>query len=373
MKRLYLDHNATSPLRPAAAAILREMSACPVPLNPGSVHREGQQARAVLERARRTLLHALHAPPGATLVWTGGATESNHLTLRATRGPVIAPPTEHPSVTRALEALDGEGRVLWRRWPVGTDGRLCPTSLQPLLAGAGLVVVSAANNELGTLAPLEAIGRMCLNAGVPLHVDAAQAFGRMPWRWWPGITSVALGAHKAGGPVGVGALAMAPGTGVSPDLPGGHQERGRRPGTQDVLGAAAWAAVVAADEVERWEACRPVRDAFETALVGAGAQLNASGEPRLPNTASVAFPGREAEELLMQLDLAGIAASAGSACTAGSIDPSPVLLALGLPEARVRGTVRFSFGPEHGGLDGAAIAERVLDALAWTADRAHDG
>lgn len=172
-----------------------------------------------------------------------------------------------------------------------------------------------------------------------------------------------VSAHKAGGPVGVGGLALLRDTPLARMLPGGHQERGRRPGTEGVALAAAWAAMLDADAPGPWTELAPVRDAFEQRLAKAGAVINAQGAQRLPNTSNVSFPGRESEELLMQLDLAGVSASAGSACTAGSIDPSPVLIALGIDDERVRSAIRFSFGPEHRGACGATIAERVLRAI----------
>ena len=362
MSRVYLDHNATSPLRPVArdafAAILGEGR----PLNAGSVHAEGQWARTRLERARQVILDAAGWPDEA-LVFTAGATESNHLVIHALEGVVVSSRLEHPSIVNALDAMVDNGCLRCRWVPHDGEGRHDTAALEELLQGADHALVTAANNELGVMTDLGAWASACADAGVPLHVDASQVFGRLPMALPEGVTSVTLSAHKAGGPVGIGALLLRRGIAVHPVLPGGHQERGRRPGTENVAFAHAWAELLLQCETTLWQGLAPIRDAFEQVLENAGARVVAKAAPRLPNTSSVAFPDGDAEEMLMLLDLAGIAASAGSACSAGSIDPSPVLLALPLEEDAARRVLRFSLGPEHLGLAGEELGLRVLRAL----------
>jgi cysteine desulfurase len=229
-----------------------------------------------------------------------------------------------------------------------------------------LVAIMAANNETGVLQPLEPVRARCDQTGVHLHVDAAQVFMRLPTPTAALADSVAISAHKAGGPVGIGALWWGPATELAASQVGGMQERGARAGTEAVWLASAFAALVREPEFEIWSRLEVVRDAFEAELrARAAVAVNSAGVPRLPNTSNVAFVGRESEELLAALDLAGVAASAGSACTAGSIDPSPVLIAMGLDEPTVRGSVRFSFGPGQERLDGREVAARVLAAIQW--------
>ncbi|TVQ98417.1 MAG: aminotransferase class V-fold PLP-dependent enzyme [Deltaproteobacteria bacterium] len=362
MSRLYLDHNATSPLRPVARGALDAILGEGRPLNAGSVHAEGQWARTRLERARQMILDAA-GWSGDELVFTAGATESNHLVIHALKGVVVSSRLEHPSVVNPLEKLEAVGLLECRWVPHDGEGRHDTAALQDILQGADHALVTAANNELGVVTDLAAWAGACAVAGVPLHVDASQVFGRLPLELPDGVTSVTLSAHKAGGPVGVGALLLRGGRVVHPVLPGGHQERGRRPGTENVAFAHAWAELLRQREDRLWQGLAPVRDAFERRLETAGARVLAKAAPRLPNTSSVEFPGGDAEEMLMLLDLAGIAASAGSACSAGSIDPSPVLLALPLGEEAARRVLRFSLGPEHVGLAGDDLGLRVLRAL----------
>ena len=220
------------------------------------------------------------------------------------------------------------------------------------------------NNETGVMQPIAAAAALCLQYGAHLHVDAAQHLLRYPWTHVEGISSVTVSAHKAGGPLGVGALWWAPERGPRPLLFGGAQERGARPGTEAGWLVGAFGALAALPPDPSWTALGAVRDAFERRMTELlGAVVNGGGAARAPNTSNLWMPGREAEELLMALDLAGFSVSAGSACHAGAVEPSPVLQAMGLSEERVAGSLRFSFGPEHAQLVGADIADRVIEAL----------
>lgn len=363
---LYLDHNACSPLREDIRACLRAHLDSPL-LNPGSVHQDGQRAKGVLEQARRRVAEAIGRRDGR-VVFTSGATEANNQALfgvAASRpGALVTSPLEHPSTVAAAQAWATQhDRPVW--WlPNDATGRWDHAALEAQLRSSPprLVALMLANNELGTRNDIENVAAMCLRYGVPLHVDAAQVLGRFAWHPPEGVTSVTASAHKAGGPIGVGMLWTAEGA-PRPIVHGGHQERGARGGTEDAARADALSRVLAAPD-PRWAALAPVRDAFETRIrERTDATVHGHEGPRLPNTSNV-WLGCDAEEALIALDLAGVRASAGSACTAGSIDPSPVLLALGVGEQRARQSLRFSLGPEHAEQNGAALAERVLEALA---------
>lgn len=346
MQRFYLDHNATSPLLPPvreamAAAILGELG------NPGSVHAEGQRARGVVEQTRRAMLRALPGSRG-TITFTSGATESNNIILRtyANRGPVVLSRLDHPSVVSTGDTLTEQGFEV--RWvPNDSQGRLEMDALVGLLDGAALLSIASANNELGVLRDVATLAEACEAAGAVLHLDAAQSFCRFGMDDIDQIGALTLSAHKAGGPSGIGALYLREDVTIEPLTSGGHQERGRRPGTENLLGIVGWRALLASFEPESWERLAPLRDQLEAFLLAeCGAEVNASETRRMPNTSNLSFPGLTSEALIMAMDLEGVAISAGSACTAGSIDVSSVLLALKLPEGRAESAIRLSLGPE---------------------------
>ena len=360
---LYLDHNASSPMSAGVRAHLTRVLQDP-PGNPGSVHAVGQQARGLLERARRGVMKALGVSHGR-VVFTSSATEANALALHA-----LAPDftlrcarVEHPSVVAQADARSRAGLpVAW------LDHDAVGAPLVPDSARGAQLAVVLANNELGTWTDVDAFASCALEHDALLHVDASQVVGRLPWTPPPGVTSVTLSAHKSGGPVGIGALWFTERVDPTPLLIGGHQERGARAGTENVLLIDAWATALQQGPDPAWAALGAVRDAFETTLVQTlGAVINGGGH-RLPNTTNLSIPGVDAETALMALDLDGVCASAGSACTAGSIDPSPTIAALGVSGWRLHNALRFSFGPEHADADGVAIAERVAQILSRARD-----
>jgi cysteine desulfurase len=366
-RRIYLDWNATAPVLPAVKeAIVHALDQTPG--NASSIHREGQAARAVVERARRAVARAINAPAQAVIL-TGGATESNNQVLRhhvrTTGEPrMIISGVEHPSVLEVGTSLEQQGeRVL--RWPVDRLGRLDMAWFDEALAqGVTLVSVMWANNEIGNVYPIEAIVARAHQARALVHVDATQALGRIPVDFSAtGIDYMTLSFHKMGGPKGIGAIVVREGLKVEALLSGGHQERGRRPGTENVPAAAGLEA--AARELmthgPAWlEALEERREVFLRALKEHVPTVEFRGDVarQLPNTVNVAFEGVDGEDMLLALDLEGVAASSGSACTAGSLEPSHVVVAMGYDKVDARRSVRFSFGPST-----------AVDELVEAADR----
>lgn len=363
MNRFYLDHNGSSPLRADVRAALGSYINDPLG-NPGGVHWHGQRSRALVERVRRLLRQSLGRPDGR-IVFTSGATEANNLLIKSLPVDQLVATSrlEHVSVLQPLSAT----RTHEIRWLEHDDeGRLDLDSFETLArSGRGTLLVMAANNELGNINDTLSLADLCVQYGWRMHVDAAQLHGRLDFSAaHPGISSVTVSAHKAGGPGGVGALWVAEQKGLRAMIEGGAQEMGFRSGTENVLGLAGWEPLLASPEPASWLALRPVRDALERWLVEEfGVQVNGDRVRRLPNTLHCSFVGREAEETVMALDLEQVSISAGSACTAGSQEVSHVVQALRWDDARRRGAVRLSLGPEHAGLDLDALKERFRDAL----------
>lgn len=361
MERLYFDHNASSPLRTELRARMQHLLTQRF-ANPGSIHQEGQAARTIVEQARTRILRSIGGMSGA-LTFTSGATEANNIALQSlTPGSVLlTSQLEHPSIRDTAEELAARG--VETRWiPHDSEGRLQLDRLASALEGVTMVAITAANNELGNVNDLGMIGRLCLEAGAALHVDAAQVWGRLPFQIEPGVSSVTFSAHKAGGPVGVGALWVDRANRYPAQSFGGHQERGRRAGTENVLFLDAMSHLVDVAP-EEWLALAPLRDQLAAGLMELGGVRNGDPIAALPNTLNMSFLGIEAEELVMALDLEGIAISAGSACTAGSMEVSAVIDALGFDEARSMSALRWSLGPGTSAADiEAAIAamHRVL-------------
>jgi cysteine desulfurase len=323
--RLFLDANAGEKLRPAARDAV--LAALDLAGNPASVHAEGRVARRLLEDARASVARAANAPRDG-VVFTAGATEANLLVLdrlgRAAGRKLVISAAEHDS-------LDAPDAV---RVPVGGDGRIDPAALAAALDRPALVAVHLAHNETGVIQDIPALAAVAHAAGALLHVDAAQAPGRIALDLAAlGADSLTLSAHKAGGPKGAGALVMRAGLDLPPAPHGGGQERRRRPGTEALPAIAGFAAALAA--------CAPrdslVRDAIEAALAPHGIVV-AAGTPRLPNTLCLALPGVEAQTQVAALDLAGVAVSAGSACSSGKVGPSRALAAMGFahPASAIR-------------------------------------
>lgn len=346
--RIYLDFNATSPLVPAARLAIS--SALDVVGNPSSIHADGRRARDLVERARNQVA-ALVERPREQVVFTSGGTEANLLGIHGLArvvehagGPrvVAAAAIDHPCVRGAIDALVARG---WQLRPIA----VAPTGELALgagteLRGVGLVVVSAVNHELGTRVDVAAVAAAARAAGARVHVDAVQAAGKLPFAELP-ADALAVSAHKLGGPQGAGALAIS----LDQALPlydGGHQERGRRPGTENVLGIVGFGA---AAEVTRtttgWAEVAALGDELERALLAIeGVEIHGADARRVGGTINAGFAGALGESIVMALDLAGVSVSTGAACTSGSTQPSAVLRALGRSVAQARSAVRFSLG-----------------------------
>ncbi len=364
--RIYLDHNATTPVREevaeAMARVLRDVHG-----NPSSVHAEGAAARREVERARERVASLLGVSPDEIL-FTAGATEANNSALlgllraRAVPGHVVTTAIEHPSVEAPLAVLEAAGWKL-SRVPVGADGRVDPDEVcAALRPDTALVSVMWANNETGAVQPLAAVAEAVRERGIPVHSDATQAIGKLPLD--VPVDLLSLSAHKFNGPKGSGCLVVRREQRFEPLLHGGPQERRRRGGTENVAGIAGLGvacALVEAELPQRMRRYAALRDRLWEGLRASlsGVRCNGSLPHVLCNTLNVEIEGVAGEVLLQALDLEGVAVSAGAACASGSIRPSPVLSAMGLTPAQARASLRWSVG--HG-VDEAQI-DRVLALL----------
>lgn len=353
MRRLYLDHNATTPVEPAVLeAMLPYLSG--EFGNAASIHTFGQRARAAVETAREQVAALMGARP-QEIVFTSGGTESdNHaifgIAERAPGRHVITTTIEHEAVLNACQDLEKSG-VAVTYLPVDQGGLVDPQELRRAIRPETVLLsVMHANNELGTVQPLAELGAIAAQADIYFHTDAVQSAGKLPLDVNTlAVDLLAISGHKLYAPKGTGALYIRGGTRVRQLLYGGHHQRGFRPGTENVAGIVGLgkAAEIAKNSVEE-DARRisALRDRLEDTLVSVvpHARANAAGAPRTPNTSNILFPGLEGEALVIALDLKGLACSTGAACSSGAIEPSHVLTAIGLPPEEARASLRFSLG-----------------------------
>jgi len=356
MRSIYLDHAATTPVDPdVLEAMLPYFSRWSA--NAGSLHSPGQKARAAVDASRRAVAEAIGARP-SEIVFTGSATESNNWAIagiaaaRAASQPgghVLVSSIEHHAVLEPAAALARWG-IEASTIPVDADGLIDPEAVRAALrADTFLVSVMHANNEIGTIQPIAEIARHVRDHGAIFHADATQTLGALPVDVDAlGVDLLSASAHKRYGPKGVGLLYIRQGTPIAPLLYGGAHERGRRAGTENVPGIVGFAkalTVALARRTTESERLAALRERFFAGLLAVdGARRNGHARQRLPNNVNVSFSGCDSESLLMALDMRGIAASSGSACTAGSLEPSHVLTAIGLPPAAAAGTIRLSLG-----------------------------
>ena len=357
MHPVYLDHNSTTPVAPEVLEAMLPFLG-PEAGNASSIHSFGQRARAAVERAREHVA-ALIGARATEIVFTSGGTESDNLAVLGVvrsssaggggRKHVITSQIEHHAVLNTCQALEREG-VEVAYVPVSRDGIIDPEGIRRALRPETvLITVMHANNELGTVQPIAEIGRIAAEADVFFHTDAVQSAGKLPIVVESlGVDLLSLSAHKIRGPKGAGALYVRKGTRIHPLFFGGHHERDRRPGTENVPGIAGLgrAAQVAANLAADAARVAALRDRFEREVLARVplARVNCATASRTPNTSNITFPFVEGEALVIALDLKGVACSTGAACSAGAIEPSHVLTAIGLPPDQARASLRFSLG-----------------------------
>jgi cysteine desulfurase len=376
----YLDHAATTPMRPEAIAALTEELTWLG--NPSSLHAAGRRARRVVEESREQLAEVFGARP-SEVVFTSGGTEADNLAVKGlywarrdgARRQVLTTSVEHHAVLDSVRWLeDTQGEAIWLG--VDTDGGVRPEALRSAISRCAdqvaVVSVMWANNEVGTVQPVAELAAVAHEYGIPFHTDAVQAAAQLPVDFAAsGADAMSVSAHKLGGPVGVGALILARGVEPVPVLHGGGQERDVRSGTLDTPAIRAFAVAAATCAQHRTQEAAQLtalRDDLVRQVLAAVPDAVLNGAPpgpgRLPGNAHFSFPGCEGDALLMLLDANGIACSTGSACTAGVAEPSHVLLAMGADDSRARGSLRFSLGHTSAQPDIDALGQVIREVVA---------
>jgi cysteine desulfurase len=374
MARLYLDDNATTNLDPRVLAVMEPLLSAPLG-NPSSLHAEGRRARGEIDVARDSIAAWLKAKP-SEIIFTGGGTESCNLAVQGLalahsgKGKhLITAKTEHHAVLRAFELLESKHGFNVTYLDVNAEGLIDPDDLaRAIRPDTTLVSIMSANNETGVRQPMREIGEICAKRKVLFHTDAIQSAGKEPldlpgWQ----VSAASLTAHKMHGPLGAGALWLKTGVPIARMMEGGSHENERRPGTENAPAIAGFAeAVRLHGNPDPAEALRQFRwtERLWTELEKLGG-IRRNGDPtqRLPNTLNVSFLGLHGEDLLIGLDLAGLAVSSGSACLVGSVQPSHVLAAMGVPADWASATVRFSIGSQIRDEDCDEVATRVSQVV----------
>jgi len=375
MDRIYLDHNATTPVRQEAIdamlPFLREGFG-----NASSLHFEGQTARRAIEAAREKLAKFVGAESPDEIIFTSGGTESNNMALQGGVGTsrgrrLISSAIEHSAVRTVARVLGETGRAESVVIPVNSHGIVDPADVEDaIIADTALVSIMAANNEVGTLQPVKAIAEICKAKGVRFHTDGVQLAGKTHIRVNEiGCDMLTLSGHKFGAPKGTGIIYVRRGTRLSTLLMGGLQEKNRRGGTENVPGIVALgvAAELAGKELDAESAkLKQLRDLFETLVLAAvpKSSVNGDREHRICNTTNICFDHTDNSAMLMALDLKGVSCSSGSACAAGSPDPSHVLLAMGLPQHKAHASLRFSLGHGLEEWQIRSVVARIAEAAA---------
>lgn len=369
--RIYLDNNATTHILPTVATAMASAWEHAF-ANPGSQHSFGRDARRLLESSRDVVAETLNCD-AAEVVFTSGGTESINAAIHGftvgRRGPIAITAGEHPATTAACRRACESGMKLVTM-PVDDQGLLQAQPLEELpWDDLKLVAVILAHNETGVIQRMERLSELCANHRVPLFIDAVQAVGKIPVDFQSlGATALAFGAHKFHAPRGIGGLILRRGVRLTPFLEGGHQESGRRAGTEPVpliSGMAESLRHFQTHQAERIDAVRVMRDDLQQRLELGCAPVVIHGQDaeRLPNTLSVAFPGLEGEAMLVNFDLAGIACSLGSTCASGSAEPAPALLAMGIPDDVCMASVRFSLSCLNTPEEVRTAAERICEVI----------
>lgn len=355
MRQIYLDHNATTPVLPEVLEVMlryyREDFG-----NPSSVHRYGRRTRVAVDDTRDCVAEMLGAPASA-IFFSSGGTEANNTILKGVAAALhgqgrhlVTSQIEHPAVLDTCAYLAQQGYTV-TYVPVDEHGVVDPEAVREALTDETILVsIMYANNETGVIQPVADIARLVRQRGILMHTDAVQAFGKMPLRVDElGVDFLSFSGHKLYAPKGIGGWYARPGAPLHPLLHGGHQERGMRSGTEPVAGIAALGqacAIARRDMPQEWERQLELQQRLEHGICEQipGVRIQGAEAPRLPHTTNVAFAGVEGEALLMSLDLQGVALSTGSACSSGSLEPSHVLRAMGVPGAYLYGALRCSLG-----------------------------
>lgn len=372
-RRIYMDYNATTPLRDEVKAAMVE--GMDLYGNASSMHESGRRAHALLEAARSSVASLIGAP-AASIIFTSGGSESNNTVFQTMlllaqdgtvggRDEIVTTAVEHPCVLNSAEFLRSRGlKVTFL--PVDGNGVVHMDELRSAVNGRTLLVsVMMANNEIGTVQNIAALSRIAKEAGAFMHTDAVQAAGKIPVDVEAlGVDYLTMSSHKIYGPKGIGALYVRKGAPLNPLIHGGHQEHGLRAGTYNNLGIIGFgvaASLAGAELADYGSRSRALRKLLAAGLSERVPNIRINGHPQdvLPNTLNVSFPGAEGEAILLSLDLMGIEASTGSACASGSLDPSHVLMAIGVGPELAHGSIRFSLGRDSSEED----VRYVLDTL----------
>ena len=376
MRKVYLDHNATTPVHPQVIEVM-------LPFmnerfgNPSSVHSLGQDTREAMEKGRETVASAFGARKDE-IVFTSGGTESDNLAISGVAGAlckkgkhIITSKIEHHAVLATCEHLAGIGFAV-TEVPCDKYGIVDPEEVRRAIrSDTILITIMHANNEVGTIEPIEEIGEIASEKGIVFHSDAVQSFGKVDLNTSKiKANLLSVSSHKIYGPKGVGALYVRRGTPLSPVVFGGHHEKKRRAGTENVPGIIGFAKAVeiaSADLASTNRSMLALRNRLEEGIMSSMPNVRLNGHPtkRLPSTLNVSFEFVEGESLVLSLDMEGIAVSSGSACTSGSLEPSHVLLAMGVPAEAAQGSVRFSLGRDNTEAD----VDYVLGVLPRIVDR----
>jgi len=369
----YLDHNATTPVSPAALEAFVHISR-EVYGNASSIHHAGQNARRELESARMSVARMLGCGP-KEIVFTSGGTESDNmalfgaLRLKGSPAHLITTTIEHPAILQAAAQLEREGHAV-SYVPVGSSGVVDPDGIRAAIRpDTALISVMHVNNEVGSIQPLAEIARIAREHGIPMHSDGVQAAGRMPVNVADlGLDFYTASGHKMNSPKGTGVLFVRKGAKLSPLLFGGRHEQGRRPGTENVAGAVALGAAAAlAASASAAEFLQPgLRDRLEARALEAIPDLliNCADSPRAANTSSLCLPGIEGEAVVIALDLRGFCVSSGAACSSGSVEPSHVLTAIGLSRPNAKSCIRLSLGRDNTVDEVDAFVDALADVAA---------
>ena len=381
MKQIYLDYNATSPVRPEVLEVM-------LPFykehfgNPSSVHWAGRAVAGAIEKAREQVADLINASP-AEIVFVSCGSEGDNMAIKGTLAAlkdkgnhIITTTVEHPAVLDTCKALEKDGYDV-TYLPVDNDGQLDLADLEAAITDKTVLIsVMWANNETGNIYPIEEIGKIAKKFNIRFHTDAVQSVGKVPVDVQKAnLDLLVISGHKIGAPKGVGAIYIRRGTRMSPLLHGGHQERNRRAGTQNVAGIVGLGVaceMAGAEREDYYKRVRALRDRLEDGILSQVPDIKLNGTPnrdqRLPNTLNVSFAYIEGESLLLNLDMFGIAASSGSACTSGSLEPSHVMGAMCVEVTLAHSSTRFSLGPETAVED----VDKVLEVLPTTVQRIRD-